>query len=29
MNTLQGMHYVEQMRRWPQKEEFRGWFDRV
>ncbi len=29
MNTLQGMHYIEQMRRYPEKERFRGWFMRV
>lgn len=29
MNTLQGMHYIEQMRKYPQKERFRGWFLRI
>lgn len=29
MNSLQAAHYIDQMRRWPEKEEFRGWFDRV
>lgn len=29
MNALQANHYIDQMRRFPQKEKFRGWFDRV
>lgn len=29
MNVLQGMHYVALMEGHPDKEEFRGWFDRV
>ena len=29
MNVLQGIHYVKQMRRYPEKERFRGWFARV
>ena len=29
MNTLQGMHYINQMRRYPTRERFRGWFLRV
>jgi len=29
MNTLQGSHYIEQMRKYPAKEKYRGWFDRI
>ena len=29
MNALQGNHYINQMERYPEKEEFRGWFDRI
>lgn len=29
MNVLQGSHYLEQMKRHPEKEIFRGWFDRI
>ena len=29
MNVLQGAHYVAQMNTYPEKEIFRGWFDRV
>jgi lysozyme family protein len=29
MNALQGCHYIGIMERYPQREEFRGWFDRV
>ena len=29
MNCLQGMHYIQQMRRYPAKEKYRGWFDRI
>lgn len=29
MNTLQGGHYIDQMRRYPAREKFRGWFVRV
>ena len=29
MNCLQGSHYIEQMRKYPAKEKYRGWFDRI
>jgi len=29
MNCLQGTHYIEQMRKYPDKEKYRGWFDRI
>ena len=29
MNCLQGMHYIEQMRKYPAKDKYRGWFDRI
>jgi len=29
MNCLQGMHYIQQMRKYPAKEKYRGWFDRI
>ncbi len=29
MNCLQGGHYIEQMRKYPDREKFRGWFDRI
>ena len=29
LNALQGMHYIEQMRRYPERERFRGWFLRL
>lgn len=29
MNALQANHYIKLMERFPQREEFRGWFDRV
>jgi len=29
MNALQGSHYIELMRKYPEKELFRGWFTRI
>ena len=29
MNCLQGCMYIEKMRKYPEREEFRGWFDRI
>jgi len=29
MNLMQGNHYLKKMQQYPEKEEFRGWFDRV
>jgi len=29
LNFLQNEHYISLMRKYPEKEEFRGWFDRV
>lgn len=29
LNALQANHYIDQMRKNPKKEQFRGWFDRV
>jgi len=29
LNNLQGEHYITLMRKHPEREEFRGWFDRV
>jgi hypothetical protein len=29
LNTLQGMHYINLMRRYPAQGKFRGWFLRV
>lgn len=29
LNTLQGMHYIKQMRKYPARERFRGWFLRL
>jgi len=29
MNCLQGGHYIAQMRKHPDREKFRGWFDRI